>query len=343
MKLLLLVIATIFFAGCGSQNLEIDKPPFVKTVTVATDNQVQESIYSGVVKGRYETKMSFQVGGKIISRQVEAGSQISRGDLLMTLDAKDIVQQGNAADAAVSAALAELNLAKSNLERYTELFQQEAISAAMLDQFQSQYDAALAKYNSAVAQSKQSKNAIGYTKLTANASGVITEINVEVGQVVAAGQTVLTLTQTDELEVEANIPENKISEIKINQPCVVRYWANDITVSGTVREISPIADSSSRTFKVKISLPQNQNAKLGMTASVAFAEKDSGVILPLSAIYQTGSQEQVWTVREGKVTLKNVTVKNFRDNEVEVEGLNSGEVVVVAGVHKLREGQEVRE
>ena len=343
MKLLLLVIATIFLAGCGSQNLEIDKPPFVKTVTVTADNQVQESIYSGVVKGRYETKMSFQVGGKIISRQVEAGSQISRGDLLMTLDAKDIVQQGNAADAAVSAALAELNLAKSNLERYTELFQQEAISAATLDQFQSQYDAALAKYNSAVAQSKQSKNAIGYTKLTANASGVITEINVEVGQVVAAGQTVLTLTQTDELEVEVNIPENKISEIKINQPCVVRYWANDITVSGTVREISPIADSSSRTFKVKISLPQNQNAKLGMTASVAFAEKDSGVILPLSAIYQTGSQAQVWTVREGKVTLKNVTVKNFRDNEVEVEGLNSGEVVVVAGVHKLREGQEVRE
>ena len=343
MKLLLLVIATIFFAGCGSQNLEIDKPPFVKTVTVTADNQVQESIYSGVVKGRYETKMSFQVGGKIISRQVEAGSQISRGDLLMTLDAKDIVQQGNAADAAVSAALAELNLAKSNLERYTELFQQEAISAATLDQFQSQYDAALAKYNSAVAQSRQSKNAIGYTKLTANASGVITEINVEVGQVVAAGQTVLTLTQTDELEVEVNIPENKISAIKINQPCVVRYWANDITVSGTVREISPIADSSSRTFKVKISLPQNQNAKLGMTASVAFAEKDSGVILPLSAIYQTGSQAQVWTVREGKVTLKNVTVKNFRDNEVEVEGLNSGEVVVVAGVHKLREGQEVRE
>ena len=343
MKLLLLVIATIFFAGCGSQNLEIDKPPFVKTVTVTADNQVQESIYSGVVKGRYETKMSFQVGGKIISRQVEAGSQISRGDLLMTLDAKDIVQQGNAADAAVSAALAELNLAKSNLERYTELFQQEAISAATLDQFQSQYDAALAKYNSAVAQSKQSKNAIGYTKLTANASGVITEINVEVGQVVAAGQTVLTLTQTDELEVEVNIPENKISEIKINQPCVVRYWANDITVSGTVREISPIADSSSRTFKVKISLPQNQNAKLGMTASVAFAEKDSGVILPLSAIYQTGSQAQVWIVSEGKVTLKNVTVKNFRDNEVEVEGLNSGEVVVVAGVHKLREGQEVRE
>ena len=343
MKLLLLVIATIFFAGCGSQNLEIDKPPFVKTVTVTADNQVQESIYSGVVKGRYETKMSFQVGGKIISRQVEAGSQISRGDLLMTLDAKDIVQQGNAADAAVSAALAELNLAKSNLERYSELFQQEAISAATLDQFQSQYDAALAKYNSAVAQSRQSKNAIGYTKLTANASGVITEINVEVGQVVAAGQTVLTLTQTDELEVEVNIPGNKISAIKINQPCVVRYWANDITVSGTVREISPIADSSSRTFKVKISLPQNQNAKLGMTASVAFAEKDSGVILPLSAIYQTGSQAQVWTVREGKVTLKNVTVKNFRDNEVEVEGLNSGEVVVVAGVHKLREGQEVRE
>ena len=343
MKILLLVIVTIFLAGCGNETVEITKPPVVKTVTVTADSQAQESIYSGVVKGRYVTNLSFQVGGKIISRSVEVGSRVNRGDLLMSLDAKDLLQQSNQADAGVSAALAQLNLAKSNLDRYSELFQQNAVAAATLEQFQTQYDAALAEYNSAVAQSGQSKNALGYTNLVANASGVISAVNAEVGQVVASGQTVLTLTQTQDLEVEINVPENKIASVEVNQPCTVTFWANDLSLNGTVREISPVADSSSRTFAVKISLPQSQNLNLGMTAEVTFAEKNLQTFstLPLSAIYQTADKSQVWIVEGGKVKLKTVTVKNFLDNNVEVQGLNAGEVVVTAGVHKLREGQEV--
>ncbi len=347
--ILAIFFAATFFSGCGDEQAEIEKPPYVKTQKVTTANLNSESVYSGVVKGRYETKMSFQVGGKIISRKVESGSRVNRGDLLMVLDAKDIIQQTNQADAQVSAALAQLNLAKSNLERYSELFKENAVAAATLDQFQTQYDAALATYNSAVAQSRQSKNALGYTNLTANASGVISGVSAEEGQVVAAGQTVLTLIQTDELEVEINVPENKISEIKINQPCAVTFWANNFSLNGSVREISPMADPSSRTFSVKISLPksQAQNLNLGMTAGATFAEKnlsaDNSAILPLSAIYQSGNQAQVWIVGEDKkVSLKNVSVKNFGDNEVEVSGLKLGEVVVTAGVHKLREGQEVR-
>ncbi len=338
--------AGILFAGCGEEVAE-NKPPLVKVEQVNFSSTADNESYSGTVCGRYETNLAFQVGGKILSRNIQVGEEVSAGQILLTIDPKDAVEQNRSANAQVQSALAQLNLAKSNLERYTELFNQNAVAAATLDQYKTQYDSALASYNAAVAQSEQSRNALGYTNLTANASGVISAVNVEVGQVVAAGQTVLTLTQTDELEVAVNIPENKISTVQIGQPCAVTFWANNQAVEGKVREISPVADSTSRTFPVKISL-QNISAKkiqLGMTATVEIDSQQlqtQEIILPLSAIYQTGNQAQVWIVKDGKVELKNISATNFEKNSVKVRGLSAGDLIVTAGINKLHSGQEVR-
>ncbi|MBQ3451021.1 MAG: efflux RND transporter periplasmic adaptor subunit, partial [Selenomonadaceae bacterium] len=170
------------------------------------------------------------------------------------------------------------------------------------------------------------------------------DVNAEVGQVVAAGQNVLTLVQTNEFEVVVNVPENKISNVQIGQPVTIDFWATRDVVSGIVREISPMADSASRTFTVKVSLPEISNVQLGMTANVSLRDEISpnAIILPLSAIYQTGNAAQVWLVDGGKVSLKKIEVTTFDDNNVRVRGLNSGDVVVVAGVQKLHDGQEVR-
>ena len=344
-KIFLLMIFAIFLTGCGEEEIEENKIPYVKTQKVTPANFSAENIYSGTVCGRYETKMAFQVDGKILSRNVEVGSKVRRGDLLLTIDSKDILQKVNQSNAQVQAAVANLQLAEKNLNRYRQLFSENAISAATIDQFQTNYDAALAEYQNAVALSKQSQNALDYTNLYSTADGVISAINVEVGQVVSAGQNVLNLVQTDELEVEINIPENKLSEIKIGTRCEISFWANDEKIGGTVREISPMADSVAKTYRVKISIPNlREEIYLGMTASANFPTKNlNGVILPLSAIYQTGANSQVWIVTaENKVALKNVTVQNFEGNEVLVTGLNAGEVVITAGVHKLREGQEVK-
>jgi len=343
-KIFLPIILAMIFTGCGKENVEVEKIPYVKTQKISPANVNAENIYSGVVRGRYQTNMAFQVGGKILSRNVEVGNFVRRGDLLFKLDAKDILQQANQADSQVSAAEAQLKLAETNLKRYRQLFSENAISAAMLDQYQTNYDAAFANYQNAVALSKQSHNALDYTNLFSTADGVISAINVEVGQVVSAGQIILTLVQNDELEVEINIPENKLSEVKIGTPCEISFWANTEKVSGVVREISPMADSTSKTYRVKISLQNlREDINLGMTASAIFPAKNlNGVILPLSAIYQTGENSQVWIVTaENKAALKNVTVQDFSNNEVLVSGLNAGEIVITAGVHKLREGQEV--
>ena len=337
-----IVAASLLLSGCNEE-VAVQKPPLVKVKQIELSDAAQEDKFSGVVRGRYETNLSFQVGGKIISREVQAGSVVRAGEVLMTLDPKDIVEQSRSADAQVASARAQLQLAKSNLDRYTELFKSEAIAAAILDQYKTQYDAALANYNAAVAQAQQTQNALEYTTLTANADGVISEILAEVGQVVAAGQTVLKLVQTNDFDVVVDIPENKISAVQIGQTVTITFWAISDVVSGTVREISPMADSASRTFTVKISLPEVQSVQLGMTANVLMrGDSHQAIILPLSAIYQTGNDAQVWIVNGGKVKLKKIEVTAFDDNNVQVRGLSAGDIVVVAGGQKLRDGQAVR-
>ena len=343
MKKFLAVIAMSFLlTGCNDE-VAVQKPPLVKVQKIAVTNAASEENYSGTVRGRYETNLSFQVSGKIISRNVQTGSRVNAGEVLMTLDPKDIVEQSRSAEAQVASTLAQLQLAKINLDRYSELFKADAIAAAVLDQYKTQYDAAQAAYNAAVAQARQSQNALDYTTLTANADGVISAVNAEVGQVISAGQSVLTLVQTNELEVVVDIPENKISAVQIGQPCAITFWATNDSVSGTIREISPMADLTARTFTVKISLPDVPNIQLGMTANVAMREfSPSVIILPLSAIYQTGDAAKVWLVEGGKVSLKQIDIAAFDENSVQVRGLKAGDVVVVAGVNKLHNGQAVR-
>ncbi len=342
----LFALEVLVLGGCGKEKEVAVKPPVVKTMQ-AGKALAGEETYSGTVKGRYETNLSFQVGGQILSRNVENGTRVRAGDTLMIIDARDAVQKANAGDAQVNEARAQLNLAQSNLARYTELYNQDIVPRATLDQYQTSYDAAFASYQAALAQAAQGHNVLSYTNLTAGADGVISSVVVEEGQVVAAGQTVAVLVQDGEMEVEIAVPEDRVASLRPGTEASVTFWAFQGSAPGVVREISPVADSASRTYKVRISIPNPPQAmQLGMTASVSFAVGSEGqeklTELPLAAIYQVGDQPQVWVVEDGVVHLKDVKVSRFGANTVQVEGLSAGDIVVTAGVHKLREGQEVR-
>ncbi len=343
------LISLLVLSGCGKKAEVAEEVPVVKTEKIMIGNLAGAANYSGEVHGRYESQLSFQVSGKLIARHVELGSTVNAGDVLMEIDSKDIVQNVNIGAAQVDSARAQLSLAEANLNRYRQLYEQSAISAAQYEQYQTSYDSALATLKQAQAQYTQGSNSLGYSKLVADSAGVISAINAEVGQVVSAGQSMVTLVKSGEMEVEISIPENRLEEIKASKQIAVSFWAlNNVTVTGQVREIAPMADKTSRTYKVRISLinPPEQ-IKLGMTANVAISTADptmmTATTIPLSAIYQTGDVPQVWVVKDGEVNLQTVTIEAFGDNKVKVmSGLNNGDIVVVAGVHKLRAGQEVR-
>ena len=183
--LLAAVLAVTVVSGCGHKE-EAQKPRLVKTVVVG-DGQAQDGAqYTGTVKGRYESHMAFQIGGRITTKNVQLGSVVHAGDVLMTVNPQDAQQGVNRSQAALSAAQSQLDLARVNLERYESLYAQDAVSAATLDQYRNAYDQAAAQYNQAAAAVATSENSLSYTSLTADADGVIAAVSAEPGQVVAA-------------------------------------------------------------------------------------------------------------------------------------------------------------
>ena len=340
---LILAAALAALTGCGTDAAKEVPPPLVRTMTVG-DAAASEGGYTGTVRGRYETRLAFQVGGQILSRNVNDGAHVRAGDVLMVIDARDVQQQANATNAAAQAARSRYELARTERARYEQLYAAQAISEAMLDQYRTNERAAEAAYRQAVAQDTASHNALGYTNLVAGADGVISNITAEEGQIIAAGQTVMTLTQEGEREIEIAVPESRLAEVSVGMPAAVALWANSAAYTGILRELSPVPDAATRTYTVRIALTDAPaDLPLGMTARVRLgASVQDGAAIPLSALYQTGDTAQVYVVEDDAVHLVPVTVTAFRTNDALVTGLPQGARIVTAGVHQLHEGEKVR-
>ncbi|MBP2643566.1 MAG: efflux transporter, family, subunit [Firmicutes bacterium] len=329
-----------------SSNTSPENIALVKASTVQIGSSTNGNTYSGEVRGRYETQLAFQVGGRIVKRNVDLGSVVHAGDVLMQIDAKDIQQTVNIGSAQVAAAESQLQLAANNLNRYRQLYQDGVVGRAVYEQYQSAYDSAVAAVQQANAQYAQGSHQLDYSSLYADGEGVVAGINAEAGQVVGAGQPVITVVKTGEMEVEINVPENQVENIRKASQIKVSFWAlPGVALDGKIREVSPIADKVSRTYKVRIAIVNPApELKLGMTAQAAIGEdgKAPGMYIPLSAIYQNGDTTNVWVIQDDVVVLRPITVGRFGDNTVEViGGIQPGETIVTAGVHKLYQGQKV--
>lgn len=321
--------------------------PLVRSQVVTLGGAEQNYTYSGEVRGRNESELAFQVGGRIIKRNVELGSVVKPGMVLMQLDPKDVQQTALTTEAQIASAEAQLKLAQKNLKRYAQLYQQKLVSQAVYDQYKTAAETAEATVQQVKSQYADNKHKVAYCNLVANSAGVVASIVTEVGQVVSSGDTVMTLVQDNEKEVEINLPENRVEDIQRAPQLTVVFWAlPEVSVTGIVREIAPMADANSRTYKVRISLKNPpEEIKLGMTAEVRITDAGNQVAayIPISAVYQTGETPAVWVVTNDVVNRRPVKIGMFGDNQVEVlDGLKGGEVIVIAGVHKLMEGQKVR-
>nr|WP_320145264.1 efflux RND transporter periplasmic adaptor subunit [uncultured Anaeromusa sp.] len=346
--LCLCAVSAFYWKEHSQAKTATEEALLVRAGRVAAVGSKQNYVYSGEVRGRFESQLSFQVGGKLIKRYVELGSIVHAGDALMQIDSRDLQQVVNSNVAATYSAESQLKLAENNLNRYQQLYSQGAISQAQLDQYQSAYEVARASAVQAGAQYSQGANQLGYSVLYADKDGVVSNINAEVGQVVGAGQAVVTLVQDGEREVEINVPENRVEELRKATQSKITFWAlGDIATEGRVREISPMADPVTRTYKARLTLLNAPpEVKLGMTAAVEISDSQNGTVkalVPLSSIYQTNNSPCVWVVKEGVVQLRPVQTGAFRDASIEIlSGVENGEVIVTAGVHRLREGQKVK-
>jgi len=350
----ILLLAVVLLCGYFLPGCDREPPPEplirpVLTQQVEIKHYWQESRYAGEVKARYEMALGFRINGKIIERFVEVGEVVEPGALLARLDPQDYQLQLMEAEGGLAAARAEKKKAASDLKRYEQLYKDKVVSATEWQNFSNAHAVANARFKQAEAQVDVARNQTEYTSLHSDKGGVITSLDVEVGQVIVAGQTVVSLALPQEKEVVIAVAENRLNELRAADDIKISLWVNpDKFYKGKVREVSPGADPITRTYSVKITLLDADKAvQLGMTTSVLVMQQKQGEVarLPLSAIYQKNEQPAVWKYSEdtSRVNIQPVEIAEYQYDAVLISaGLKQGERVVIAGVHKLAPDQKVR-
>jgi membrane fusion protein, multidrug efflux system len=293
-------------------------------------------------------RLGFRVAGKIVRRQAELGQRVKAGQILAQLDPQDYQLAADAARAQVAAASTNRDLAAADLRRYAALKDQNFISGAELERRETAFKAAQAQLDQAKAQLASQGNLAAYANLVADASGVVTAIEAEPGQVVTAGMTVVRIAQDGPRDVLFSVPEDKVAAVKPGSGVTVRVWADSTTLSGKVREVSASADPVTRTYPIKVGLDASVMPALGATVYVSpqsLSHAGMPVIkLPTSALRKEGQGTAVWVLDKSTMTVKSqpVQIATADGNDAVIgAGLQPGMLVVTAGVHVLSPGQKV--
>ena len=301
---------------------------------------------SGDIQVRVETQLSFRVGGKIIERKVDVGDHIQAHQVLARLDPKDLNIQVQTAQASVNAQQAQVVQTRAAFVRQQKLLPKGYTS-------QSEYDAANAAQLSAQsalaaaqAQLANAREQLSYSNLEAEAPGVITARQAEVGQVVQATMPIFTLARDGARDAVFNVYESLFIEPPKDPSVQVTLLSNPtIKVNGQIREITPTVSAQSGTLQIKVqldALPKGMD--LGSIVTVNLTPPASRSIeLPWSALTKDISEPAVWVADEhNTVRLQRVKVGRYLTASVIVsEGLKDGENVVVAGGQLLHPGMKV--
>lgn len=345
----LLVLATASLLAACSRPAPPEEPVrSVKLLTVGVGALQSSLEYSGEVRARVESRLGFRVAGKIVKRQAELGQHVKAGQVLAQLDPKDYQLATDAARAQLASATTQRDLAAADLKRYQTLKDQNFISGAELERREATLKAAQATLDQARAQLSSQGNQAAYTTLVADVSGVVTGIDAEPGQVVAAGTPVVRIAQDGPRDVVFAVPEDKVAQIAVGSEVAVRGWSGGATLAGAVREVAASADAATRTYQVKVAIDSAEAPALGATVYVTpKALSHAGIPaikLPTSALRQEGQATAVWVYDPASSSVKSqpVQIATADGNEAVVAaGLTPGMQVVATGVHVLSPGQKV--
>lgn len=326
--------------------------PVVRPARVATidfRSHMHSLMLAGIVAPRIETTLGFRVAGKVISREVDVGSIVQPGQLIARVDPTDYRLVVDNARAALASAEADYARAKADLDRYRMLRGSAAFMTQTLDTRQSVSSTTSARVDQARSQLSSAENNLAYTELHADAAGVITAVQAEVGQVLAQGQGMVKLARSDELEILVGVPEHRLKTVRDASRITFELWSDTgHKYAARLRELSPSADPLTRTYPARFTvIDQPSFIGIGMTASLILARPDTELLaeVPLSAIFQQGKEPAVWVVDKAtsSVSLRPVTIARWRDETALIaSGVQNGDIVAAAGVHKLEPGQKIR-
>lgn len=352
MRPALILCATLGLVGLLSacKDKQHAGPPLTRPVlsVVVSPESVQTVGFAGTVEPRYRSDLGFRVLGRIVSRDANLADVVRKGQRLATLDPVAYQLAVRAAQADLASATAQLENATGTEARQRTLFQKNVTSQAEFDVVRQAQESAEAGVTRGKANLAKAEEQLGYTQLLADFDGVVTAVEAELGQVVQPGQTIISVARPDVREAVIDLPESIGRALKPGGRFEVTLQLDpSLRVAGSVREIAPQADPTTRTVRVRITLNKPpENFRLGTTVNAAIISRaPSGIVLPASAVLERDGKTMVWIVDPSAKTVSTLDVKvAARDgSSVEVlDGLTPGTRVVTAGVHSLSPGQAVK-
>ena len=345
-----IVVAALGLAGCSQEKAEVVQEVVrpVKVVEIGEAQTTRQLDYSGSVRARTEMNLGFRIAGKVTERLVDIGQHVNAGDVLARVDSSDYELSVKSAQASLDAAERQVETVDLAKNRAEQLYAKNFAPKSQLDQATLTYDQAVATRDAARSTLAQAQNQVHYTDLKASQAGIVTAVSADVGQVVGAGTPVMTVAVDGEKEVSIAVPEMDIAGFRPGKEVKASFWSDEgLTLDGKVREVAGSADPQSRTFAVRVSLPNDPRVLLGMTANVeaTVGSKAQLVSIPLTAMAEKDGKQIVWTVDRASDTVhpRPIKVANFTADGVSVaDGLKQGDVVVAAGTQFMTENLKVK-
>lgn len=345
---LLPCLLVLVLSGCGNPQEEAAAPPRpIRSVTAVAPAAPAARSLTGEVRAHDETALSFRLEGRVLTRRADIGMDIHAGEVLATLDSQTVANQASSAQADLASARAAGQLASLNLKRMRALMPSGAIARAQLDSAASDWQAAQSRIQSSEAALKTAQENLRWTSLTAPQAGVITGVSVSAGQVVSAGQTVLTLASGNSRDVIVDVSDpGRIPRATGDLFRVSLLTDPAVSAIGRLRDISPQADPQTRTWRVRISLDNPPAAlTLGSTVTVMLPGTGSPVMeLPASSLTRQAGRPAVFVIDpvQNCLHIRPVVIAGFSAKSVFISaGVTAGERVVIAGVRSLRDGERV--
>ncbi len=350
---LLLAVVAIALSACSEEPPEVvEKIRAIKTITVADRGSGQLNRFPGLIEAVDTSVLSFEVPGNTREVNVNIGDRVTKGQRLATLDESKFQLNVEAAEAEVGRAKAVLAEKQNNYDRQNTLYKKEWVSKAALDQAVAARDSAANEVAYANSKLNLARRDLDKTVLLAPFDGVIATKFVDPFQEVARGEKIFEIYIEGAMEVVLNVPETKIGEIYQGLPADVTFPADNIeSLAGRVSEVGSVA-SEANAFPVKLILANPPSSVLpGMTAEASLVlgseGSDSSFLVPFSAIAPGDDPGRgyifVFDPATSTVNRTAVKGKGVRDNRVMIfEGIEAGDVIAIAGVSFLRDGQQVK-
>ena len=345
-----LVLALPALLSACSQQAETSAPEArpVRTVTVQKREAGIPVTLTGRIEAEDEVSRAFRISGRILESDLKVGDRVEADQLIARLESQNERNALRAANANLAAAQAQVTQAQNHYERQETLLAQGWTTRAIYDQAKKALTTAQSQVEAAEAQLKTAHDLVSFTQIKADSPGVVTALGPGAGEVVQAGQMIIRIARKDGRDAVFDAPALLIRSAPTN-PQIVVSLTNDpkVTARGRVRTVAPQADPVTRTFEVKVGLIDPPPAMLlGATVNVRVETESVPIIeIPATALTRFNQQPAVWIVdpTARTVAIRNVDVLRFDQANVTIaQGLDTGEIVVTAGVQALHPGQKVR-